>query len=82
MHTFALTNRAEGDAAAETFAQRGTDLVDAGAKEDREVACAIQRSLASGANEFFEFGLFESAIVHFHQTLSAALGTDAAAAPA
>ena len=37
--------------------QRASDLVDAGAAEDREVACAIQRSLASGANEFFEFGL-------------------------
>jgi phenylpropionate dioxygenase-like ring-hydroxylating dioxygenase large terminal subunit len=74
MHTFALTNRPERDASAEAFAKRGTDLVDAGAAEDRDVACAIQRSLASGANEFFEFGLFESAIVHFHRTLHAALG--------
>src|SRR5262249_11526225 len=52
---------------------RGLDLVDAGAAEDREVACAIQRGLASGANEFFEFGRFEGAIGHFHRVLDAAL---------
>jgi phenylpropionate dioxygenase-like ring-hydroxylating dioxygenase large terminal subunit len=49
------------------------ELVDAGAAEDREVICAIQRSLASGANEFLEFGLFESAIGHFHRELQAAI---------
>jgi phenylpropionate dioxygenase-like ring-hydroxylating dioxygenase large terminal subunit len=52
---------------------RGLDLVDAGAVEDREVACSIQRGLASGANEFFEFGRFEGAIGHFHRVLDAAL---------
>jgi hypothetical protein len=41
----------------------------AGAEEDREVACAIQRGLASGANEQFEFGLFEGLIGHFHRNL-------------
>jgi len=69
--TYALTDREEGDA--EGRARRGGDLIDAGAAEDREVACAIQRSLGSGANEFFEFGLFEGAIGHFHRTLQAAL---------
>ncbi len=44
-----------------------------GAAEDRAVACGIQRGLASGANEFFEFGRFEGAIGHFHRTLHAAL---------
>jgi hypothetical protein len=34
---------------------------------------AIQRGLASGANDAFTFGKFESAIVHFHRTLTAAL---------
>jgi hypothetical protein len=48
--------------------------VDAGAAEDREMAMAIQRSLASEANEFLEFGRFEGAIVHFHRTLAAAIG--------
>jgi len=52
---------------------RGLDLVDAGAVEDREVACSVQRGLASGANEFLEFGRFEGAIGHFHRVLDAAL---------
>jgi phenylpropionate dioxygenase-like ring-hydroxylating dioxygenase large terminal subunit len=72
--TSAFTNVPPSDAPSLEAAQRGRELVDAGAAEDREVACSIQRSLASGANEFFEFGLFESAIGHFHRALRAALG--------
>ena len=34
---------------------------------------AIQRSLASRANEHFTFGRFESAIAHFHRNLTAAV---------
>ena len=49
-------------------------LVDMGGAEDRDVACAIQKSIGSGANDHFEFGLFEKAIVHFHRNLHAALG--------
>ena len=45
-----------------------------GAREDLAVVVAIQRSLASGANEFFTFGRFEAAIAHFHATLAGALG--------
>ncbi len=71
--TYVLSDRDLDDPEAQTRLQRGQELVDVGAIEDRDVACAIQRSLASGANEFFEFGLFESAIVHFHRTLKAAL---------
>ncbi|MGH7785694.1 MAG: aromatic ring-hydroxylating oxygenase subunit alpha [Candidatus Binatia bacterium] len=71
--TYALTDRAPQEVEALSFLQRASELVDAGAAEDREVVCAIQRSLASGANEFFEFGLFEAAIVHFHRTLGAML---------
>ena len=52
---------------------RGLALVDAGSAEDREVACSVQRGLASGANEFLEFGRFEGAIGHFHRVLDAAL---------
>lgn len=61
------------EAQSDATARRGFELVDAGAMEDREVACSIQRSIASGANEFFEFGRFEGAIVHFHRTLDAAI---------
>jgi phenylpropionate dioxygenase-like ring-hydroxylating dioxygenase large terminal subunit len=76
--TYILTDPTSEDRtpppAAESGTLRGAMLVAAGGAEDQAVAAAIQRSLASGANEFFEFGLFESAIVHFHQTLHAALG--------
>ncbi len=73
MVTYSLTNQAAADGAPDPAERRGGDLIDAGAAEDREVACSIQRGLASGGNEFFEFGLFEGAIGHFHRTLQAAL---------
>jgi hypothetical protein len=45
--------------------------------EDRErrfgVVVTPRRGLGSDANEAFTFGQFESAIVHFHRTLEAAL---------
>jgi phenylpropionate dioxygenase-like ring-hydroxylating dioxygenase large terminal subunit len=72
--TYLLSDRDPNDAQAGERLKRGGDLVDAGAAEDREVVCAIQRSLASGANEHFEFGRFEAAIVHFHRSLREALG--------
>lgn len=75
--TYATTDTAAGDARAQSFLEGATQLVDAGSAEDREAACSIQRTMASGANEFFEFGLFESAIVQFHRTLRAALGEGA-----
>jgi phenylpropionate dioxygenase-like ring-hydroxylating dioxygenase large terminal subunit len=53
--------------------QRDTDFVALGAAEDRAMTCAIQRGMASGANESFVFGHFESAIVHFHRALDTAL---------
>ncbi|NDG40545.1 MAG: hypothetical protein EBY28_14510 [Betaproteobacteria bacterium] len=43
-----------------------------GAAEDRELICAIQKGLASRANEHSTFGLFEEAISHFHRTLVSA----------
>jgi hypothetical protein len=76
--TYALSDRNPDDAAAQSALARGRDLVAVGAAEDQEVACAIQRSLGARANEFFEFGLFEGAIVHFHRTLHAALAERAA----
>jgi phenylpropionate dioxygenase-like ring-hydroxylating dioxygenase large terminal subunit len=71
MINYQLTNRDGGDAEAQGALERGGSLITAGALEDREMACAIQRSLASGANEFFEFGRFEGAIGHFHRALHA-----------
>ena len=75
--TYVMTDRAERRRRAQRGRggrARAASLVDAGAaRGQRAVACAIQRSLASGANEFFEFGRFEGAIGHFHRTLHAPL---------
>lgn len=54
--------------------QRGDPtLAPRGAAEDFEVARSIQRGLASGSNEYHQFGRFEGAIAHFHRMLDAAL---------
>ena len=72
--TYTLTNAGGDDPAALTEAKRDAAFVgNTGAQEDRAVVQAIQRGLASGANDAFTFGRFESAIVHFHKTLNAAL---------
>jgi len=70
---YTLTDRAHGDADERAVVHTGQNFVQAGAIEDRDVACAIQRGLASGANEYFEFGRFEGAIAHFHRGLHAAI---------
>jgi phenylpropionate dioxygenase-like ring-hydroxylating dioxygenase large terminal subunit len=70
-YTLADTETAETD---QPGLARDADFVAEGAKEDRAVVESIQRGLASGANEFFEFGQFESAIVHFHRNLNDQMG--------
>ena len=72
--TYSLTNRGSDQAEMLNEARRDAEFVgETGAAEDRAMASAIQRGLASGANEVFTYGRFESAIVHFHRTLNAAL---------
>jgi len=71
--TYTVTDRPHDQVEAETQVKRGEDFVNQGATEDREVACAIQKGLKSGANKFFEFGHFEKALTNFHRTLDAAL---------
>jgi phenylpropionate dioxygenase-like ring-hydroxylating dioxygenase large terminal subunit len=46
-----------------------------GGGEDFDAARSVQRGLTAGANEFLEFGLFESGIVHFHEHLDAIAST-------
>lgn len=79
--TYTLSDR--GDETVETHVdlKRAGDFVNAGAVEDREVAAAIQQGLKSGANDFFEYGRFESLIGHFHRTLDAALEATAFSGP-
>jgi phenylpropionate dioxygenase-like ring-hydroxylating dioxygenase large terminal subunit len=67
--SFGLTTLPEDDA----FLARGAELVARGAAEDQAMIASVQRGLASGANDFLEFGRFESAIGHFHASLQAAL---------
>jgi phenylpropionate dioxygenase-like ring-hydroxylating dioxygenase large terminal subunit len=71
--TYTLSDRDARDDEAQSALKRNVDLVDRGGAEDREMICGIQRSLDSGANEFFEFGLFEGAIGHFPRVLQAAI---------
>jgi phenylpropionate dioxygenase-like ring-hydroxylating dioxygenase large terminal subunit len=70
---YSLTNRAGDRAEALEAATRDAHFTAIGASEDRAVVSAIQRGVASDANQSFVFGRFESAIVHFHRTLDAAL---------
>ena len=74
--TYALTNRPitddEDTAAA---AERDANFVNqTGGAEDVAVVSAIQKSIASGANEYFTYGRFEGAIAHFHRSLTSLLG--------
>jgi phenylpropionate dioxygenase-like ring-hydroxylating dioxygenase large terminal subunit len=63
-----------GDPAAKETAKRDAQFVtQTGAPEDRALVESIQRTMESGANEHFTFGPFESAVVHFHRNLHAAL---------
>lgn len=66
--SYLLSNRPAEDGA--TRAAKDTDFVRIGLREDREMAGAVQRGLASGANDVLEFGRFEGAIVHFHRQLT------------
>ena len=69
---YRLTNK--GEQGEGERAQRDSSFVsDTGGKEDAAVIRAIQESLTSGANEYFTYGKYEKAIVHFHRTLSGLL---------
>ena len=70
---YSLAHAAKDPAAAETAERDANFVTQTGAPEDRALAESVQRALGSGANEHLTFGLFESAIVHFHRNLHAAL---------
>jgi len=74
---YSVTNKSGDPADALEAAQRDVAFTDIGAAEDRAIVSAIQRGMASDANECFTFGRYESAIVHFHRTLDAALEREA-----
>ncbi len=72
---YTLTDREPDDQSSGPSVREGLDFVTAGAREDRAVVTSIQQGLASGANDYFEFGLFEGAISHFHRNLHELLGS-------
>jgi phenylpropionate dioxygenase-like ring-hydroxylating dioxygenase large terminal subunit len=72
---YAMTNAKRGEEDPVAAAKRDAEFVsNTGAGEDRDMVCGIQRGMAAGANDVFTFGRFESAIVHLHKNLNAALG--------
>ena len=72
--TYTLTNRGSSTPELRESVERDAEFVDqTGAVEDRAVVRSIQCGLGSGANSVFTFGLFESAIAHFHRSLDAVL---------
>jgi phenylpropionate dioxygenase-like ring-hydroxylating dioxygenase large terminal subunit len=71
---YSLADTGGDPAAAETAKRDAQFVTQAGAPEDRALAESVQRTMESGANEYYTFGHFESAIIHFHRNLHAALG--------
>jgi phenylpropionate dioxygenase-like ring-hydroxylating dioxygenase large terminal subunit len=73
LFTYTVTNHSDGGPETNEAERDAKFVNETGGAEDMAIVCAIQRSLDSGANEFFTFGRFEGAIVHFHRCLAAAL---------
>jgi len=73
-HVFLLADREADEKTMETILA-GQEFAKLGAIEDREVVLSAQRGLASGANEYLEFGLFERAIGRFHAALTDAISS-------
>lgn len=73
MVLYRLTNRG-GSAEARAAAQRDHEFLTSGIREDRDMAYAVQRGLAAGANTTLQFGRFEGALSHLHRQLHELLG--------
>ena len=70
---YTLGDDYDGSQAADEALANGESFAAKGAKQDRAIIKSIQRSLAANPRQFFEFGLFEGAIGHFHRELAAAI---------
>lgn len=71
--SYSLAHTGGDPTATETAKRDASFVTQTGAPEDQALAESVQRNVASDANEHFTFGHFESAIVHFHRNLRAAL---------
>ncbi|MFQ3190375.1 MAG: phenylpropionate dioxygenase-like ring-hydroxylating dioxygenase large terminal subunit [Paraglaciecola sp.] len=69
-HTYIISDIDENDAELLDNVFEGQDFAAKGAIEDQEIVLSAQRGLSSGANEYLEFGLFESAIGRLHTHLT------------
>jgi phenylpropionate dioxygenase-like ring-hydroxylating dioxygenase large terminal subunit len=70
---YALSDHHDGSQEADAAFEGEESFAAKGAAQDRAIIRSIQRSLAANPREFFEFGLFEGAIGHFHRELAAAI---------
>ena len=74
--TWTLTNRGKLDSEkAVEDARRDAHFVNnTGQQEDRDMVEAIQRSIASKANDYFTFGRYEKLAANFHRNLRDCMG--------
>jgi len=68
---FRLNNRMKGgkEIDLEKAKRDASFVTDTGLGEDRHAARSIQAGMAGKANEFFTFGKFEKAAIHFHEVM-------------
>ena len=69
-HTYLVSGICESETALLNGVTEGQNFAAKGAIEDLEIVLSAQQGLASKANEYLEFGLFESAIVRLHTHLA------------
>jgi hypothetical protein len=69
-YTYLVSNIVESETELIDAVFEGQKFASIGASEDQEIVISAQQGLLSGANEFLEFGLFESAIVRLHTHLA------------
>ena len=70
---FVMTNVDTSDEKNKQLLDHAVDLANSSIDEDRAMILGAQAGLAAEANDYLEFGLFESAIVHFHSSLKTML---------
>ena len=69
-HTYLVSDVDETETELLDAVFEGQKFAAKGAVEDLQIVLSAQRGLTSGANEFLEFGLFETAIVRLHTNLA------------
>lgn len=69
-HTYLVSDVDETETELLDAVFEGHKFAAKGAIEDLQIVLSAQRGLTSGANEFLEFGLFETAIVRLHTHLA------------